>query len=235
MNVADGASRVSVIRVTLQGRHLGVEGTRAHNHSMMKMTVAHNTTAYRQDKGVGTGENRVSICKERMQDRNLGTKNSEGGLQSKTTNMGTGGVSKGGAHKKIGDEESSTFDEETDNTDVESADTKASDDPENEELAPKGYNRYTEAEVEVHEQTRVYVGSIKEVNPDKEGGQQQQNGVLKLYIVNGEALTGVRGSKACINSKDVGKSTTKATKRTEGKGPPKMANEDDMLECPRSK
>ncbi|KAJ8768613.1 hypothetical protein K2173_023517 [Erythroxylum novogranatense] len=137
MNVADGASRAGVIRVTLQGRHLGVEGTKAHNHSMMKMVVVHNTTACKHDKDFGTGEIRVSIRKETMHDRNLGTKNSEGGLRSKTTNVGIGGVSKGGADKEIGDEESSTSVEEPDNTDVESVDTKASDRPENEELVSK--------------------------------------------------------------------------------------------------
>ncbi|KAJ8748365.1 hypothetical protein K2173_003002 [Erythroxylum novogranatense] len=116
----------------------------AHNYLMMKMAVAHNTTAYKQDKDVGTGENRVSICKEMMQDRNFGTKNSEGGLQSKTTNMGTSGVSKGGTDKEIGDEESSTSNEEVDNMDMESADTEALDHPENEELVPKVFDKMSD-------------------------------------------------------------------------------------------
>ncbi|KAJ8747013.1 hypothetical protein K2173_012992 [Erythroxylum novogranatense] len=144
MNVADEASRAGVIRVTLQGRHLGVEETRAHNHSMMKMAMVHNTMSCRQNKGVGIGENRVSIRKETMQDRNLGTENSKGGLRSKTTNVGIEGASKGGADKEIGDEESSTYAEETDNTNVDSADTEASNCPENEERAPKVFAKMSD-------------------------------------------------------------------------------------------
>ncbi|KAJ8749485.1 hypothetical protein K2173_025680 [Erythroxylum novogranatense] len=69
---------------------------------------------------------------------------SEGGLRSKTTNVDTGGVSKGRADKEIRDEESSTSDEETDNTDVESADTNASNHPENEEPTLKMFDKMSD-------------------------------------------------------------------------------------------